>query len=236
MGEVISRKAARERIIEDVKATRTGAAARAGGSDGTAWAVADGRLASVIALWDATLAKANAARAELAPLAAAVDVADEASDHTIKSNADFIWNELGRPANDPVYELLFPGGTGFYADADADEQPDMMLLLAELLESNIHSKLAANVAPKVAAIRDAANKLASAVEAARKPRAKVRLYDRMLTAIARTAHFELAKLKRFWKSEGLSETDIHSVIPDRPRSYGVPEAPPAPAPAPTDPV
>jgi len=236
MGEVISRKAARERIIEDVKATRTSAAARAGGSDGATWAVADGRLASVIALWDATLAKANAARAELAPLAAAVDVADEASDHTIKSNADFIWNELGRPANDPVYELLFPGGTGFYADADADEQPDMMLLLAELLESNIHPKLAANVAPKVAAIRDAADKLASAVEAVRKPRAKVRLYDRMLTAIARTAHFELAKLKRFWKSEGLSETDIHSVIPDRPRSYGVPEAPPAPAPAPTDPV
>ena len=180
MGEVISRKAARERTIEDVKATRTRAAARASGPDRTAWAVAEGRLASVSALWDATLAKANAARAELTPLAAAVDVADESSDHTIKSNAELIWNELGRPANDPVYELLFPGGAGFYADAS--EQPDMKLLLAEPLESNLQSKLTATVAPKVAAIREAASVLSAA--------------DRMPTAIARTAHFELAKLKR----------------------------------------
>jgi len=234
MGEVISRKAARERIIEDVKSTRTSAAARVSAPDGATWAVAEGRLASVISLWDATWLKATAARAELAPLAAAVEVADDAADHTIKSNADLIWNELGRPANDPVYELLFPGGAGFYADSEVSEQPDMMLLLAELLESNLHSTLTATVASKIDAIRDAANTLSAAVEAMRKPRAKARLYDRMLTAIARAAHFELAKLKRYWLSEGLSEADIHSVIPDRPRSYGLP-TPSAPAPSPTDP-
>ena len=36
MGEVIARKAARERIIEDVKATRTSAAARVSATDGVA--------------------------------------------------------------------------------------------------------------------------------------------------------------------------------------------------------
>ncbi|MCC6899121.1 MAG: hypothetical protein IT377_09110 [Polyangiaceae bacterium] len=232
---MISRKAARERIIDDVKSTLTAAAARASGPDGAMWGVAESRLAAVVALWDATLAKANAARAALAPLAAAVTVADDNSDHAIKSNADLIWNELGRPANDPVYELLFPGGAGFYTDASDDEQPDMMLLLAELLESGVHPKLAASIGPKVAAIREAASALSAAVEAARKPRAQVRLYDRMLTTVARTAHFELAKLKRYWKSEGLSEAEVHAVIPDRPRSYGVPNTPDNPTPMPSDP-
>ncbi|MCC6899128.1 MAG: hypothetical protein IT377_09145 [Polyangiaceae bacterium] len=230
---MISRKAARERIIEDVKTTVTAAAARASGPDGATWGVAESRLGSIIALWEATLAKANAARAALAPLAAAVTVADEKSDHVIKSNADVIWNELGRPANDPVYELLFPGGAGFYTDANEDEQPDMMLLLAELLESGLHPKLVPTMGSKVAAIREAANALGAAVEAARKPRAQVRLYDRMLTTVGRTAHFELAKLKRYWKSEGLSEADVHAVIPDRPRSYGVPNTPDSPTPTPT---
>jgi len=229
VGEVISRKAARERIIEDIKTTRTAAAAKAAGPDGVTWAAADARLSGGIALWDATLTKALAARAALTPLTAALGVANEISDDVIRANADIIWNELGRPANDPIFELLFPGGSGFYADASVDDQPHMMLLLAELLESNLSAKLAANLAPKVTAIRDEAAKLGAAVEAAREPRATAKVYDRMLTAVARSAHFELAKLKRFWKSEGLSESDIHSVIPDRPRSYGVP-TPPAPTP------
>lgn len=230
MGEVISKKAARDRIIEDVQSTVDAAKARAAVPGGEVWAVAEPRLSGVLALYRTTRGKWETARAEFAPLAAALDVANEAADDVVRAQSDLIWNELGRPANDPVFELLFPGGSGFYADASVEDQPQMMALLAELLESNLSAKLAANVAPKVAAIRDAAARLSAAVDAARKPRATVKLYDRMLTAVARSAQLELARLKRYWKSEGLSEADIHTVIPDRPRGYGVPPASPDPAP------
>jgi hypothetical protein len=230
MGEMISKKADRNTIMDDVKATRTGAAAKAAGPDGAAWAVAEARLGGVVALWDTTRAKAEEARAAYAPLAANLAVANDTSDDLIKAQADLIWNELGRPANDPVFELLFPGGSGFYADANVEEQPNLMLLLAELLESNLSPKLSANVGARVTAIRDAAARLGAAVEAARKPRSTVKLYDRMLTAVARSAHVELARLKRYWKSEGISEADIHTVIPDRPRNYGVPATPVTPSP------
>lgn len=234
MGEVISRKASRDRIIDDITTTRTRAATRAAGStaDASVWAVAESRLGPMLTLWSNTLAKAEAAKAAVAPVLAAVEVANDSADDVIKAQADAVWNELGRPANDPVFELLFPGGTGSYADVEVEDQPSMMSLLAELLEANLHPKLAPTVGPKVAALREAAQKLEATVDAARQPRAKARLYDRMLTAVARSAHLELAKLKRYWKSEGLSEADIHSVIPDRPRSYGVG---PNPGPSPADP-
>ncbi len=230
MGEVISRKADRNTIMGDVKVTLTAANAKANGPDGAVWAVAQTRLGGVAALWDTTSTKAQDARAVYAPLAANVAVLNEQSDDVIKSQADQVWNELGRPANDPVFELIYPGGSGFYADANVEDQPNLMLLLAELHESNLSPKLSANAASRAAALRESANNLGAAVDAARKPRAAVKLYERMLTAIARSAHVELARLKRYWKSEGISESDIHAVIPDRPRNYGVAKTPATPTP------
>lgn len=236
MGEVISKKAGRERILDDVRATLTGASAHAAETNGSVWGAAATRLAPIVQLWDATAGKLAAARAELAPLEARVAVANDKGDDELRAIADEVWNLLGRPANDPVYELLFPGGAGFYADGPDDEQPAMMVLLAELLESGVAAKLGADAAAKAGRIRAAAEALATANDAARKPAARVKLHERMLTAIARVAHVELAKLKRYLKSEGLSEADIHAVIPDRPRSYGVsagaPPAGPTPEPVP----
>ena len=44
---------------------------------------------------------------------------------------------------------------------------------------------------------------------------RVTLLQREKTALGRAAQMELAHLKRLYKSEGFSEADIHSVIPDR---------------------
>jgi hypothetical protein len=230
MGEVISRKADRDTIMGDVKATLTAANARASGPDGAVWAMAQARLGGVAALWDTTSTKTQDARAVYAPLAANVAALNEQSDDLIKGQADESWNELGRPANDPVFELTYPGGSGFYADANVEDQPNLMLLLAELQEANLSPKLSAKAPARAAALRESAAKLGAAVDAARQPRATVKLYDRMLTAIARSAHVELARLKRYWKSEGISESDIHAVIPDRPRNYGVAKTPATPTP------
>jgi hypothetical protein len=239
MGEVIHKKAARERIIEDTRTTLARAAAKAIVASGGPWGAAAPRIGPIVALWDTTTVKRDAARAELAPLAATASATNDAVDDRIKALADEIWNEIGRPQNDPYFDMLFPGGTGFYVDGNPNEQPAQMELLAELLDAKLHPRLT-NAPAQAAVVRAEAAKLEAATEATRKPAARVELYDRMLTAIARSAQVELSKLKRFWKAEGLSESDIHSVIPDRPRNYGVgtptnPTAPASPV-APTEPT
>jgi hypothetical protein len=47
---------------------------------------------------------------------------------------------------------------------------------------------------------------------------RLRQLQRAKTAVAQSARMQLAQLKRIYKAEGFSEADIHSVIPDRPRS------------------
>lgn len=229
MGEVISKSASRDKIMEDVRATATQAAARGG-----PWTAAPERLGPVIHLWDATTARHMAARSAVGPLSAGVMASNETADDVVRTVADEIWNLLGRPANDPVYELLFPGGVGVYVDGKESDQPLVMELLAELLESGLHPKLAATAAGFAGRIRAAASALEAACDAEAKPVKRFRLVDRMLTSVARVAHIELAKLKRYLKSEGMSEADIHAVIPDRPRSYGVPAKDPTPV-EPVDP-
>ena len=101
-----------------------------------------------------------------------------------------------------------------------------MELLAELLEANLHPRFdAATAALRAQETRSEAALLEAKWEALRKPRASFRIYDRILTTVAKAVQVELAKVKRGWLSEGISEADIHSVIPDRPRSYGVAKKP-----------
>ena len=67
-------------------------------------------------------------------------------------------------------------------------------------------------------VRELAQPLRQAVDAAATPRARVALLRREKMALARAAQMELAHVKRLYKTEGFSEADIHTVIPDRPPS------------------
>ena len=63
-----------------------------------------------------------------------------------------------------------------------------------------------------------ANDLRSlAIEAARRPVARVAQLSRLRTALGRSAYVALSRLKRRWLSDGHSEADVHRLIPDRPR-------------------
>lgn len=107
------------------------------------------------------------------PLIAAQESIDDQIDRLIGRLSDTIWNDIDRPAHDPLYELLFPGGITFYTDGPDDEQPARMDLLADLLESNLHPKLDPKRAKQYAAeLRGGAQTLEAAVDAARKPRAQ----------------------------------------------------------------
>lgn len=85
------------------------------------------------------------------PLIAAQESIDDQIDRLIGRLSDTIWNDIDRPAHDPLYELLFPGGITFYTDGPDDEQPARMDLLADLLESNLHPKLDPKKAKQYAA-------------------------------------------------------------------------------------
>src|SRR5689334_20543985 len=88
-------------------------------------------------------------------------------------------------------------GAGYYTDGDVWEQPDRMELLAQLLELKIHPKLSQEKVTEYAAkIRGAAKALSDDLEAARMPAARVKLFERIRTSLARNAQFELASLKR----------------------------------------
>ena len=223
MGDVVRRTAAVDDIVADVKTTLGRARARK-------WkATAEERLAPIVALIDATEARRTAARTEVAPLAAAIAAADDRADRLLGKMADDIWNDVGRPANDPALSLLFPGGVAYYADGEDDEQPDRMDLLAELLEAGVHPRLDRAVAGERAkAIRTEAALLRTAHDASRGPRLRMRLLERVRTALGRAAQMELAHLKRRFRAEGFSEAEIHGVIPDRPRPQTATEQESAP--------
>ena len=234
MGETIRKTAARDDILQDVKQTHINAAARGG----LAADLANQRLLPVLAILASITSQQETAQAIAAPLLAALTVADARADRTIGKASDDIWNDVGRPASDAALDLLFPGGNAFYVDGDVTEQPDRMDLLVELINANVHPRLSLPVAQAcTAAISAESALLRAAVESARPARAKLQLFDRVLTAVARSAAIEIGHFKRLLKANGFTEAEVHAIIPDRsaaPAKKAAP-APAAPAESPTKP-
>lgn len=222
MGETIRRNAAAESILADAKTALTNAQAKGG-----AWAThATDKLGSTLALAVTIAARLATARDLLVPLEAALAAQDELADKFLGRIADQIWNDVGRPGSDASLSILFPGGIAYYAEGDESTQPERMTLLAELLESDIHPRLAADAARAYATeVRGQAGALEEKVAAAAGPRRQVALLEKIEGALARVAHSNLSALKRAYKAEGFSETEIHTVIPDRPRPRKAPPKP-----------
>lgn len=213
MGDVIRSSAAVDDIFKDVDTTYTEAVARGG----TIKERAEQHLGPVIAMTQACEAEIKAAQEILAPLAAAAKAENDSADALLNRLYDETWNDVGRPANDRYLTLMYPGGTGYYTDGDTAGQPVRMELLARLYERRIHPKLTEEQCKGYAdRIRKAADALKHDVEAAAGPASQVALLERVRTALARASQFELASLKRSFKNDGMTEAQIHAIIPDRP--------------------
>ncbi len=213
MGEIIRRDAAADDIFGDARESLTNAKARGG-----RWQeLAEQRLGASLVLVATVEAQRKAAQEELGPLAAQIDAKNQTADDTLGKVYDILWNEIGRPAHDAAFSVLFPDGIAYYAEGDTDGQPDRMDILVQLLQSGIHPKLSKDTAMSAAAeIQQEGDTLRAAVEAARKPAARVKVLGRVRTSLARVVHADLSNLKRLYKIEGFSEVEIHTVIPDRP--------------------
>lgn len=219
MGNVVRKDAARADIFDDVRSTLTNAQTRVGAVN----QLADERLGPIVTLVDGVEAQLTALRKLTAPLLATIVTKNEEADRLLGKVYDHIWNKVGRPASDPALAVLFPGGIAYYAEGDTEGQPDRMEVLIELLNAGLHPKLSKDDAATAAAeVAVAAEALRTAVETARKPLAKLGVLERIHTSIARVAQLELSNLKRLYKANGLTEAEVHAIIPDRPAAKPTP--------------
>jgi hypothetical protein len=215
MGDVIRKDAAAGDIIADARTTVINAQAKRGTWQSTTEEKLSAGLAAVAVLE----AKLSTLSQQAEPLIAAIHVIDDVADPFIGKLSDDAWNLLGRPSADPFYDLLFPGGISVYTDGPDEEQPARMELLASLLETHIHPRLDKEFAAHSAAeLRKMASKYQAALDAARPLRLQIQIYTKTRMILARGLQLSLASLKRRLKSDGFTETDIHTVIPDRPRN------------------
>lgn len=235
MGRTVRADASKETKIADARSASTGAAARGG-----AWqSLATERLGPILTLYDGVEADLKEAEEEAATLIATRDVERGRARDLVGRVHDQLWNDLGRPGNDPAFALIFPGGIGYYVECDIASQPKRMQLLAKLLTSKLHP-LIDDARGQAAAneIRAGATALRQAVDAAEAATLEVELHDQVGHAISRSAAMALARLKKLYKVEGFSEADIHEVIPSRPRATPkkpttAPQVPPAGATVPS---
>lgn len=213
MGEVIRRTGSVTDILSDTRETYTEGVAKGGEIKD----IVVEEIGPIVTMADAVEADLKQAKADAEPREAALRVANDTADLDLGKIYDDTWNQLGRPAYDRALALVWPGGIGYYADGSTEEQPDRMELLAQLYERGFIARLSAADAQTYAdRVRTSAIPLKAALDAARMPTAKVALFERLRTAVARSAQFELVSLKRTLKNKGYSEAVIHSIIPDRP--------------------
>jgi hypothetical protein len=213
MGEVIRKSATNEDIVADVRRTLTNAQAKGG-----RWKeAAEAELGPVLALIDGVQGQLAAAQRALAPLSAAAQGRREEANAVLGRVSDDVWNDVGRPRSDAALALLFPNGVASYTDGDLEEQPDRMALLAQLLETTGHPRLAPDTAKAQAQrVRAAAEALRAAVGPAASASAQLDVLQRVRRAVVVSAQATLMSLKRVYKNAGFTEVDIHAVIPDRP--------------------
>lgn len=226
MGGVISRNAGKKRIGE--VAAKTLAAARARG--GEVEALAEARLVSLLETFDGLAQQLQQARATDDSLHAALMARDSESDLEIRAVCSEIWNAMGRPAQSPDYDLIVGSGTKAWTDGDPAKQPHLMAVLAANIRSSRHAKLVDRKEGWAKRIDACAAAQAEAAKPTDAARAQIIVLGMQTRAAADSLQIALTRLKRDMKNSGMTEVQIHEIIPDVSAT-----APTAPIPTPQPP-
>jgi len=144
-------------------------------------------------------------------------VVDEQSDLEIGAVLDEIWNALGRPAHSPDYATLAGSGVGAWTNGHPTRQHNLMRVLASNLRVVTHTNLQARKqewADRIEAKAAVHQEAAGPLEAADALAMVLRNQRRTLCNHAQAA---LTRLKRDLKNAGLTEVQIHEIIPSHTR-------------------
>ena len=192
MGDVVSKTASVERIIADFRATLENARLRGG----EIRSLAEARLEADKA-WSALLA------------------ADYESDRTIAIVLDEIWNAMGKPVHCPDYTIIAGEGKSQWTDGDPIRQHYGMRVLAEKIRSSSHPEVQKNRMEWSKRVEMKALAQESAARPAEEAMAQYEVANGSLRAMTGSAQLSLTRLKRDYKNMGMSEEQVHEIIPDR---------------------
>ncbi len=215
MGQVIMAGSASEDILRDVRLTLAGAR-----SLGEPYQTdAEGFLADIAARAETLEEELTKKRRELEVLRSQQATTNHRCNDLVGRIKDDLWNLIGRTAKDPVFAMIFPGGKDRYTSKVPSNKPTALELLATVLQTHPHPLIPQErVAAAVEELRAAAEEMAAVNTQLGPMRVQVRLVSAQVMANAKQGRLQLARLKRYWASQGMSSPDIHRLIPDRPRS------------------
>jgi len=227
MGSVIARNAAASRIADDVLKTVTRAQARGG----EVQKLAQARFSALYPALTAIEQQYNEACSANDLLHVTLMARDSESDLTIGAVCDEVYNTLGRVSVSVDYNLIFGSGKKAWTDGDPVQQPRLMNALAANIRQTNNAKLADKKEEWAVRIEQKAAAQAKAAEPIAAADAQVARLKMQRRTLANTAQVELVRLKRDFKNIGMTEAQIHEIIPDSPA--GSSAAPTKPAQQPT---
>jgi hypothetical protein len=233
MGQVISRNAGTDRIIDVISKTVT----RANANGDEIQSLTAGRLSAILTALRTIDQQLQQAISNSDVLHATLMARDGESDLEIGAVVDEIWNTLGRPAQSVDYDLIVGAGKKAWTDGDPIKQHHAMAVLATNIRNTNSQKLAdkkeawANRIEQKAAVQAQA---AAPIDAAD---SLVKTLNMQRRALAETGQVSLTRLKRDLKNLGMTEAQVHEIIPDTPTATSAaapqPTANPAHQPATT---
>lgn len=227
MANLIARNASKKRI-RDV-AGKTLVAAKARGGD--VQRLAETRVGALIETYDSLAQQsAQACRADDTTHATLM-ARDSESDLEIQAVCSEIWNALGRPAQSPDYDLIVGGSARAWTQGDPAKQPQLMTVLAANIRATQHPKLVERKEGWAKRIESCATAQAEAAKPTEAVHAQVVALGMQLRAVADSLQIALTRFKRDLKNEGMTEAQIHEIIPDA-SGAGEPAVAPPPVPSP----
>lgn len=210
MGSMIARNASKKRI-RDV-AGKTLVAARAHG--GEAQSLAEGRLVQLLDTFDSLGQQLDQASATDNNLHATLMARDGESDLEIRAVSSEIWNALGRPAQSVDYDLIVGEGTKAWTEGDPTKQPQLMAVFAGNIRASKHPKLVERKEGWAKRIESCAAAQTEAAKPTDAAHAQVTVLAMQRRALADALQVALTRFKRDLKNGGMTEAQIHEIIPD----------------------
>ena len=231
MGSNIARSASVTRIKDSGEKTMTAATARGG----EVLELAQKRVAPVMAMLATCEQQLKEACTEDDIKHAALLAKDNESDLEIGAVLNEIWNLMGRPKQSIDYDLIVNGGKSVWTDGDPAKQPAMMSLLAQNIRGSSHPKLAEKKEDWAKRIEAKAAAQAEAAKPAEASYARVTFLTLQRRTLADALQVALVRFKRDMKNQGMTEAQVHEIIPDVPprtsRAQPTTEKPTPPAPS-----
>jgi hypothetical protein len=172
------------------------------------------RIAPSLAALDASEQQLKQARTTDDTLHATLMARDEESDLEIGAVCDEIWNGMGRPSQSIDYDLIVNGGKNVWTEGDPARQPYLMKVLAANIRNSKHPKLADKKEAWAKRIEDKAAAQTAAAQPTETAHAQVTALQMQRRTLADSVQVGLTRFKRDLKNLGMTEAQVHEIIPE----------------------